>query len=84
MKKGDLYPIGTSHSVFGPQNNYRIQFTGEHRPPRINEWFLSGAIMEYNLDIEGFIASHNMTEAYPIGKLVKVKIETIVTVVEEL
>jgi len=76
MKKGDLFPIASSYSVLRNDPNYRVQYTGEFRFPKILEFFISGAIPE------GFQASHNMCVAYHIGKLVKVKIETIVTVVE--
>lgn len=77
MKKGDLFPIASSYSVLRNNPNYRVQYTGEFRYPKIHEFFISGAIPE------GYQASHNMCVAYHIGKLVKVKIETIVTVVED-
>lgn len=70
MKKGDLFPIADAYRYPG----YMVQYTGEKRAPRINEWFLSGAV------IEGYLASHNMSVAYHIAKRVKVKVTAITKV----
>jgi hypothetical protein len=79
MKKGDLFPIASPYSVLSHRlaKDHRIQYTGEKRCPKEGEWFLSGAI------IEGYKAPNDLNNLFHIGKLVKIKVETITTVVEE-
>jgi len=74
MKKGDLFPASNPYSTLSPRGTYRIQYTGEFRKPKRGEWFISGA------GPEGYLAPANLDYSYPIGKLVTVKIQTIVTV----
>lgn len=42
----------------------RFIWIGETRPPRVGEWFLSGAI------VEAYLARADMTSAYPVAVLV--------------
>ena len=79
MKKGKLFPLSSPYSVFPDKraNDHRIRSTGEYRNPRKGEWFISGAIPE------GYLAPSDLSFPYFIGELVKVKIKTVVTVIEE-
>lgn len=45
--------------------------TGEKRPPRKGEWFLSGAL------VEAYYAPNDLSTSYYIAKLVRVKRVTI-------
>lgn len=83
MKPGTLFPLGDTPRgwyALAPgqrgalEHNSRIQTTGEMRPPRKNEWYISGAIPV------GYLAPNDFTQAYWIGRLVKVKVTTTVTV----
>jgi hypothetical protein len=63
----------------GNYGNYRVKWTGEFRPPKIEEWFLSGSI------IEGYKAiTEGMTTPYHIGKLVLVEEVKTIKVIEEI
>lgn len=42
----------------------KVKWTGEKRPPKKGEWFLSGAI------VEGYRAPNDLSSSYLIGKLV--------------
>ena len=84
MKRGDLFRIqdfptveerGYTHP-FPSREQYRVQATGEFRPPRAGEWFISGAIAE------GYRARHDMSGSYYIGKLVRVRTRTVTEVIE--
>lgn len=55
-------------------SDFRGKLTGEFRPPKKGEWYLSGAIPEC------YRAPNDLTQAFHIIKLVK--IERIVTYVE--
>jgi len=80
MRKGDLFPIASPYSVTSRilAKDHRIQYTGEKRCAKKGEWYLSGAITE------GYKAPNDLNNPFHIGKLVKVKVETVITVVEEL
>jgi hypothetical protein len=81
MKAGRLFPIASPYSVLGHRLavDHRIISTGEYRPPKKGEWYISGAIAE------GYETPNDLpdTMKFWIGKLVKVKVETITTVIEE-
>jgi hypothetical protein len=49
--------------------------TGEKRPPRKGEWYLSGA------DVQAYKAPNDLTTAYHIAKLARVETQTVTTVV---
>lgn len=66
MRKGDIFPISPTEDY---ALRYRMErrlarFTGEVRPPRSGEWFLSGAI------VEAYYAPNDLTSSYPIAEIV--------------
>jgi hypothetical protein len=77
MKKGKLFPLASPYSLIPDKRaiDHRIESTGEYRNPKKGEWYLSGSI------IEGHLAPSDLSFPYNIGELVKVKIETTITVV---
>lgn len=75
MKKGDLFPLASGRQLRKTQD-LRIQYTGEYRCPKKGEWFLFGAV------VEGYPATLDGSCPYHIGRKVRVKVETIETVVE--
>jgi hypothetical protein len=75
MKKGKLFQAATEYLALANPANTRIVSTGEFRNPKKGEWFISGAIPE------GYLAPSNLDYSYNIGRLVKVKIKTVVTVI---
>lgn len=54
-----------------PPSAVHAVFTGQKRPPRAGEWYLSGAI------VEAYRAPSNFTTSYHIARLVKTR--TVVT-----
>ena len=76
MIEDKFYPIASSNSLARPvrKSDWRVKPTGEFRPPRAGEWFLSGAT------IEGYSTYVDLATPAHIGRLVRVK--TITTVVE--
>lgn len=77
MRKGKLFPLSSPYSFIPDKRaiDHRIESTGEHRCPKKGEWYISGAIAE------GYLAPSDLDFPYDIGVLVKVKVETVVTVV---
>ena len=78
MKNKTLYPLAdrpkmADLEILGLKPNkllgQRVKaiYTGEKRPPRKGEWFLSGGI------IEAYRASNDLNVPYHIAKLVKTK-----------
>jgi hypothetical protein len=74
------YPLGdtptiaeTGEASFNTRYNgtFRVVSTGEKRPPRKGEWYLSGAI------ITGYRAPNDLSAQFHIARLVRVKTETI-------
>lgn len=57
-----------------PGRFYMGTRTGEHRPPRAGEWYLSGAIPE------GYRAPTDLTQSFDILRIAKV--ERVATIVE--
>lgn len=93
MKRGDLFPIqqlptDEEHKALGfnasdwtlglARHQCRAEYTGELRPPKAGEWYLSGAV------IEGYRAPNDLTQSYHIASLVRVRTETAVTTVERV
>lgn len=73
MKIGQLFPCGDEPlscdkarlgRALWKREEFRVSFTGEIRPPREGDWFLSGAL------IEGYRCVNDMSEARHIGRLV--------------
>lgn len=52
----------------------RAQPTGEYRPPRKGEWYLSGAI------VEAYRAPNDLASAFHIAQIVRVRLVTTVEV----
>lgn len=74
VKRFCYYPIADYSSVprRGGKEETVAKWTGERRPPRAGEWFLSGAI------ITAYQAKNDLNTSYHIAKLVKIrKVETI-------
>lgn len=91
MRKCDLFPLADHYMgdkrfrlpMFGgtiPQRWLRASYTGEFRPPKSGEWYLSGS------PIEAYRAPNNLTTAFHIAKIVYIKSETVTieSVLEEL
>lgn len=73
-----LYPLVDQYpGTFNKEQHFgrdlRAQATGEFRPPKAKEWYLSGAI------IEAYRAKADMTTAYHIARIVRVARTTHVT-----
>jgi hypothetical protein len=66
-----------SNSTSSRPNDIRAVATGENRPPKAGEWYLSGA------QIEAYRAIHDFTEPCRIARLVRVTVETTVRIVQE-
>jgi hypothetical protein len=62
------YPL---HSLGTAVKGVSAQWTGEKRPPRKGEWYLSGAI------IEAYLAPNDLSTPYHIARLVRTKTETV-------
>ncbi len=86
MRKGDLFPLadhyhGDLRSDFWPLNgeraNIRAQFTGEFRPPKKGEWYLSGAV------VEAYRAPNDLSTPYYIARIVWVE-KTVIYSVREI
>jgi hypothetical protein len=65
VKRGNLYPIADGEPIPGDGKRHltRAEWTGEHRPPRRGEWFLSGAIPE------AYLARHDQYGPALIARL---------------
>jgi hypothetical protein len=62
-----LYPLG-DFTPGGFALHFRAEPTGEHRPPRAGEWYLSGAITA------AYHAMGDLSTAYHIARIVRVEI----------
>lgn len=58
----------------GSWRDYRAVATGETRPPKAGEWYLSGAI------VAAYRAPSDFSHPYPIARIVRVR--QVVTLVE--
>jgi len=85
LSRGGLYPIAmygsgvwpiTLHVKGIPWSKVRARWTGERRPPRKGEWYLSGAV------IEAWKTINDLSTPYHIAELVEV--ETVTKVVRIL
>lgn len=52
------------------RGQYRVAPTGEFRPPKAGEWYISGAIPE------GYFTRNGLTQAHHIGRLTRVRVVT--------
>ena len=70
LQRGKGYPLGDHLPGVGFSDrhlNFRAVWTGEKRPPKQGEWFLSGSI------ITAYRAAHaDLSYPYHIAKIVKV------------
>ena len=64
---GGLYPVASEAYL---HRGERAKPTGEKRPPKSGEWYLSGAI------IEAYRAPNDLSTPYLIARLVRVVVET--------
>lgn len=71
LKHGALYPLAD----WAGRNKMAV-WTGEKRPPRKGEWYLSGAI------VEAYRAPNDLTTPFHIARVVTVKIETAIREVQ--
>jgi hypothetical protein len=67
LSKSGRYPIAVHENIVFhvPSHKLRAKPTGEFRPPKKGEWFLSGSV------IEAYQASCDHETAYYIAKLVR-------------
>lgn len=79
VSAGRLYPLhdNVPGSTMKEHLLFRAQWTGEKRPPRAGEWYLSGAV------VEAYRALSNQTTTFHIARIVRVRIVT-QEVIEEL
>lgn len=81
MKKGDIFPLADEYRFmknFPHHKKIRARYTGEKRPPRKGEWFLSGAI------VEAYYSPATLSQSYHIAELVEVEVKEVVTVLRKL
>lgn len=80
VSRDDLYHLAEFYPGMsaGEQGNLRAQWTGEKRPPRKGEWFLSGAI------VEAYRSYNDLDTPYHIARIVRVKVEVVTTITETL
>lgn len=81
LTKEDFYPLADYHPlIFIKRLNIKAKWTGEKRPPKKGEWYLSGAI------IEAYQAKYDMTSTYHIARLFQVVtvVKEITTIIEEI
>jgi hypothetical protein len=72
LTEADLAKLGlTIQTALGYRNFVKAIQTGEFRPPRQGEWYLSGAI------VEAYRAPNDLTTDYFLARLVKVKTVTV-------
>ncbi len=76
-----VYPIAEHIGALEKATGYHAQAlraapTGEIRPPKKGEWYISGAI------IEAYQAPSDLTASYRIARIVRVKITKITKIVE--
>lgn len=68
-----LYPLGDNYHILLA---YHAKRTGEFRPPREGEWYLSGST------IHAYRAYAGMSQPYHICKLVKTKVTQVIRIEE--
>jgi hypothetical protein len=68
-------PYATRRALSGKLKDIRAVRTGEHRPPKAGEWFLSGN------PIEAYFSFDDLSSSYPIAKLVLIKEVTSIEIV---
>jgi hypothetical protein len=71
MKKGILFPTNDN---FG--KDIMVETSGEFRPPKAGEWYISGAIPA------GYYTKNNLSTAYNIAQRVRVKKVVLIKVLE--
>ena len=75
------YPIAEGERVDGimiPRLRFLAVATGEKRPPKAGEWFLSGAI------VEAYKATNDLTSSAPIATIHKRLRRVIITAGERV
>lgn len=74
LSRKALYPVWQPYfASLGLDNhkNLKARWTGEKRPPRRGEYFLSGAV------IEAYKAENDLTTPYHIAELVEIETKTV-------
>jgi len=74
MNRKTLHPVADRVPGVHAGVQVRAIYTGEKRPPRKGEWYLSGAIPE------AYRAPNDLTTPFHIATLVRVHTETVVVV----
>lgn len=72
----DRIPSEDLKRLGGRERNIMAVWTGEKRPPKSGEWFISGAVPEV------YRARADLTTVYHIARLVQVERKEVVRVVQ--
>lgn len=72
----DYYPLPLAKSR--QRMDLRAIWTGEKRPPKRGEWYLSGAT------IHAYRAPNDLTQIFPIARIVRIRIVTTYKIEEVL
>jgi hypothetical protein len=75
LSRRALYPLVDQRFKYP---GYMAQWTGEYRPPRKGEWFLSGAL------INAFQAPNDLSIPYHIARIVRVRKIVTYEIIEEV
>lgn len=68
LSKLVYYPLADWHFAKSEDpSGIRAEWTGEFRPPKKGEWYLSGAL------IEAYQARTNMADPYHIARIVRIE-----------
>tara|TARA_R110002096_G_scaffold66682_2_gene162220 strand:- start:34938 stop:35174 length:237 start_codon:yes stop_codon:yes gene_type:complete len=67
ISQKELYEIGATD-----RSKVKAVYSGQFRPPRKGEWFMSGSI------VEAYKAKSDMTVSYHIARLVKVQMKEVI------
>ena len=74
LRQHTIYPIADSDKVkatmVAKSGDVRAVWTGDKRPPKRGEWYLSGSL------IEAYVAPNDLTQPHYIARLVKAEVTT--------
>jgi hypothetical protein len=70
LTREDFYPLGDRYpGDIYRTTNYRAKWTGEYRPPKKGEWYLSGAFITAFRAYNDLEHSHNIATIYKVRKV---------------